>query len=349
MDQMPVATRSDCTQVDLTEVWKMDYNGQAFTGKLTRIDIDFNACRGRNGRNNDLWAYAARLYDEGRMTAKQFGMVGRKLTNDHDCYESTEYHKQLKGYTTGYTHDPSKYTKVAGRDSMYEIEPLGREAFNTAFFEHSLTPATPIIMRICPDCISTHRKIWYKRLTPITNPEFDLLRHILYTRNDGNGDNVWGEDFSLHSSYDDAVAGTNPWKCPNNAFNYDAPFYGECSPDGNRVRDQYSVWNWYPGPRPNVAYFINTPDGKGVRDYTKVLAMSETERASAGLDDAFEDGVDIGPVGIAGNAWVAEDGSWHIQGSGNDLWDYDDQFHYMSKMTEGDIDVSVHVAAFSVS
>ena len=35
MDQMPVATRSICTQVDLTEVWKMDYNGQDFTGKLT--------------------------------------------------------------------------------------------------------------------------------------------------------------------------------------------------------------------------------------------------------------------------------------------------------------------------
>ena len=45
---------------------------------------------------------------------------------------------------------------------------------------------------------------------------------------------------------------------------------------------------------------------------------------------------------------VAEDGSWHIQRSGKDLWDHDDQFHYMSKMTEGDIDVSVHVTAFSV-
>ena len=53
MDQMPVATRSDCTQVDLTEVWKMDYNGH----RQTNISI----CRGRNGRNNDLWAYAARL------------------------------------------------------------------------------------------------------------------------------------------------------------------------------------------------------------------------------------------------------------------------------------------------
>ena len=42
----------------------------------------------------------------------------------------------------------------------------------------------------------------------------------------------------------------------------------------------------YPGPRPNVAYFINMPDGTGVRDYTEVLAMSDTERASAGYSGA---------------------------------------------------------------
>ena len=133
------------------------------------------------------------------MTAKQFGMVGRKLTNDHDCYESTEYHKQLLKDIHG----------IHTRST----------AFNRAFFEHSLTPATPIIMRVCPSCISTHRKIWYNRLTPIVNQEFDLLCHILYRRNAGNGDNVWNEDFSLHSTYEDAVTGTNPWKYPNNSFN----------------------------------------------------------------------------------------------------------------------------------
>ena len=170
------------------------------------------------------------------MTAKQFGMVGRKLTNDHDCYESTEYHKQLKGYTrdTHTIHSPIQRLQVVIPN---EIEPLGREAFNRAFFEHSLTPATSIIMRVCPSCISTHRKIWYKRLTPIVNQEFDLLCHILYRRNDGNGDNVWNEDFSLHSTYEDAVTGTNPWKYPN-----------KCStvsvlPRVMSVRDQYSKWD----------------------------------------------------------------------------------------------------------
>ena len=129
------------------------------------------------------------------MTAKQFGMVGRKLTNDHDCYESTEYHKQLKGYTqdTRTIHSPIQRLQVVIPN---EIEPLGREAFNRAFFEHSLTPATPIIMRVCPSClVHIVRYGTYKRLTPIVNQEFDLLCHILYRRNDGNGDNVWNEDF----------------------------------------------------------------------------------------------------------------------------------------------------------
>ena len=116
--------------------------------------------------------------------------------------------KDIHGIHTRSTH----LTKVTGRDSKRD-RTIGMPP------EHSLTPATPIIMRVCPSCISTHRKIWYNRLTPIVNQEFDLLCHILYRRNAGNGDNVWNEDFSLHSTYEDAVTGTNPWKYPNNSFN----------------------------------------------------------------------------------------------------------------------------------
>ena len=138
----------------------MEYNGSNFTGKLIHIEIDFNACQGRNNRNNDLWAYSARLYDEGRMSAENFGTIGRKLTNDHDCYHSTEYNKQLKGYTTGYEAERDIFTKVAGRDNMYSMEPMGKGAFDSAFFDQTLTAGTtPIIMRVCPGCKSTHRKV----------------------------------------------------------------------------------------------------------------------------------------------------------------------------------------------
>ena len=357
MDQMPIATRSDCTQVDVTEDWEMVYDGTSFTGKMVKVEVDFNACRGRNNRNNDLWAYAARLYDEGRMTAAQFGKVGRVLTNDHDCYHAVEYAKQQKGLTTGYTHQDGMYTKVAGRDNMHSGEPHGREAFNKAFFEQTLTKPsvvdiaegstyaeneTPIIMRICPDCRKTHRKIWYRRLTPVRDANFDLLHNILYYRSDTPPvGNRWNVDFTLHSSYEDAKTGANPWQCPNNQFNYNDPFTGRCSPSGERVDNQYSKWDWYPGPRPNVAYYINKPEASGVRDYMDYLPA---QRASeGGITD-----IDIGEpdAGLAGNTWE-DNGVFHMTGAGEDIWWYRDQFHYKSKPWSGDIDVSVRITDFA--
>lgn len=54
---MPTVSRCDCTQIDLTETIKITYDSfsNAFEGKIIDIDIDFNACKGINNRNNDLW------------------------------------------------------------------------------------------------------------------------------------------------------------------------------------------------------------------------------------------------------------------------------------------------------
>mmetsp|Transcript_25831 Transcript_25831/g.55583 ORF Transcript_25831/g.55583 Transcript_25831/m.55583 type:complete len:1002 (+) Transcript_25831:149-3154(+) len=349
MDQMPIATRSDCTQVDLTEDWEMMFDGSAFTGKMTKVEIDFNACRGRNNRNNDLWAYAARLYDDGKMTAEQFGKVGRVLTNDEDGYHATEFAKFQKGYVAGYTHLAANYTLVAGRDEMYSGEPHGREAFNKAFFEQSLTAPTnltvgvfdigeaPIMMRICPSCRETHKKVWYRRKTPIANDNFDLLHSILYhTSSTAPTGNIWNTDFTLHSSYKDAYNDANPWQCPGGVFDYRRAFVGDCSPDGTKVQNQYSIWSWFPGPRPNVAYYVNKPEITGVQDYVD----SSITRAD-GLTD-----VDIGNPKMAGNT-LEHDGTYHITGSGTDIWSYSDQFHFKSEPWSGDIDISVHLSSFA--
>jgi hypothetical protein len=338
MEQMPMATRSDCTQVDLTEDWKIEFDGvNSMVGTLTKVEIDFNACRGRNNRNNDLWAYAARLYDEGRMTRHQFGAVGRVLTNDHDCYHGVEMAKSQKGYVTGYNHDETAWTFVAGRDNMNDGGPFGREAFNAAFFEQNLDDVS-VMMRICPDCVDTHRRIYYRRKSgKPTNANFDLLHNILYQRNDGNGDNRWDEDFSLHSSYEDAVSGENPWQCPGDSFNYDAPFVGNCSPDGSAKNNQYSIFSWYPGPRPNVAYYVNKPQNTGVQDFIDNASITR----SISMTD-----VDVGDVGIPGNT-LENNGVYHITASGQDIWNHADSFHYKSQPYEGDVDVSVNLSSFS--
>jgi len=337
MDQMPMATRSDCTQVDLTEDWEVVFDGSNFEARLTKVEIDFNACRGRNNRNNDLWAYAARLYDEGRMTAAQFGKVGRVLTNDHDCYHAVENAKAAKGFVTDYAHDEAIWTKVAGREELKDMEPFGRNAFMSKF-ESS---ANKIIMRICPDCIASHRRIFYKRLTEVPDG-FDLLNNILYHRSSGGkAGNHWGDDkdFTLHSTYEDAVSGDNPWKCNGDSgqFNYHEPFVGQCSPDGTRRHDQYSIFNWFPGPRVNVAYYVDTPEADGVQDYVD----NDSVNRAVGLTD-----IDIGNVGIPGNT-LEDNGTFHITASGHDIWWIRDTFHYKSQPWSGDIDVSVHLTDFT--
>jgi len=347
MDQMPIVTRSDCTQVDLTEDWEVIFDGTDMTGHLTKVEIDFNACRGRNNRNNDLWAYAAALYDSGRMTAGQFGQVGRVLTNDNSCYYATEAQKAAKGFIAGYNHDQSTWTWVAGRDELKTSEPLGDSAFRKAFLEQSLTKPsdkdvafdteadpseTPILLRVCSGCTRTHKKIYYRRLTPVPS-DINLLNDILYYR-DNRAGNRWNTDFTLHSTYEDAQVGANPWGCPNNAFNYGAPFYGECSPTGDRVREQYSVFNWAHGPQLNVAYYVNKPENVGVKKVDK------TTRAVGTTD------LDVGNSPLDGHTFES-DGTLHISSDGRDIWAYDDELRFHSQVWEGDIDVKVHVTSFS--
>ena len=106
---MPTVTRSDCTQVDLKETVSIDYNGSEFTGKLTQVHIDFNACRGINNRNNDLWAYMASMYYQGKITPEQFGQAGRIITNE-GCDHATRYEINKQGLKPGYDHDIDVWT-----------------------------------------------------------------------------------------------------------------------------------------------------------------------------------------------------------------------------------------------
>ena len=64
VEKMPIVTRSDCTQVDLTEEYTVTFDGVSVEAKMTKVEVDFNACQGKNRRNNDLYAYAHKLYEE---------------------------------------------------------------------------------------------------------------------------------------------------------------------------------------------------------------------------------------------------------------------------------------------
>merc|ERR1712045_187647 len=70
-ENMPVVTRSDCTELDVTETFEFSWTATSasFTATLDEVnDIDFNACQGANNNNNDLEAYYKRLVNQGKAT-----------------------------------------------------------------------------------------------------------------------------------------------------------------------------------------------------------------------------------------------------------------------------------------
>ena len=82
----------------------------------------------------------------------------------------------------------------------------------------------------------------------------DVLNNILrYHINGATTGNKWNVDFTLHSTYADAVSGANPWACWNGQFKYKMNSDGECSPSGARVHNKYTNWWWGHGPQLAVA------------------------------------------------------------------------------------------------
>jgi hypothetical protein len=340
VEQMPTVTRSDCTQVDLVETFTIDYasTSRSFTSKLTSVDVNFNACQGINGQNNNLWAYMARLYYQGDISPKQFGVAGRIITNE-GCEGATTNQLNKMNLQMGYKADTNKWTRVAGRESMKKSDPYGHRAFIKSLRPSDSGPVHHgIIFRACGTCTPTHQKIFYRRNTPVPDT-FDLLYNILYESNDGGGRNRWNADFSLHSTYEDAVNGTKPWSCPGSTFNYAATFYGECSPTGAKVTNQFSRFheNW--GQKQDVGYFANKPEADGLQEITTKAIKGYYYWSN---DYGYYGGKATG-IALKNQA----DGAIYMTGSGSDIWNSQDDFNYHSQEVSGDYTAIVHASNMS--
>jgi len=209
---------------------------------------------------------------------------------------------------------------------MYSTDPYGNRAF-----KHSLVPSTNdpgnthygIIYRACESCVSTHKKIFYRRLTTVPD-ELNLQDNVLYSSRKVTG-NVWDVDFSLHSTYEDALNNKNPWKCPGDTFIYSDTFYGRCSPDGTRVDNQRSRFNSN-SDKNHVAYFVNKPE-------EQVLEILPSNL----IKGPYASGIALKDL---------NDGTIYMTGSGY-INGWNDQFNYLSTAVNGDHTVIVHVGSMS--
>jgi len=254
---MPVVSRSDCTQIDLIVNFRVEFNGGAVNTELGMVELEFNSCQGidRYGEadDNDLWSYAHELFLEGKMTDVQLKALTKRLVGDEPdaCMSATKQHfGQQLGHVRGLTYDPNKWTKVAGREAFAYTSSLGA----TAMSDFIMGSSHQILVRTCPDCVPTHREIFYKRLTEGNG--LHIVDHLKYSKQEIAG-GIYGTDFLLYSTLEDAIAGTNEWACVE--YKYNKGFPGRCNPEGGITRNQESLFHRMDGQRTDVAFFVYNP------------------------------------------------------------------------------------------
>jgi regulation of enolase protein 1 (concanavalin A-like superfamily) len=319
VEQMPTVTRSDCTQIDVKEKYKIVHipDMNRFSAEITDIEIDFNSCRGRYNRNNDLHAYVARLTAEGKLRNDQRAGLDKYIVGNGRCREATSYEMSEKGYMPGFYHDDNAWFKVAGSNTLY-ARTIGREAFRALLAE---SPEPKIIWRVCATCVPSHQHIYYRRYKEVPE-DFNLLNALLNSWSNLN--NVQDTDFRLFSTYEDAVNNENPWTFYS--FHGDRGFPYESGPRG-KVRDQWRTFSKYSGKR-DVAFYVLRSPGGGIERYDNDGSMT---------------GANIGSP-YRGGEVLTKDGTFYITAAGNDIWSYQDQFYFLHEETSGDLTLKVHVS-----
>lgn len=87
VEQMPTVTRSDCTEVEVTENFTLTYKADTNTleGGVTSVNVAFNACQGINGNNNNLLAHYEKLVDDGEVTPRSTRTIEEIIVGDNNC------------------------------------------------------------------------------------------------------------------------------------------------------------------------------------------------------------------------------------------------------------------------
>merc|ERR1712071_480991 len=87
IEQMPVVSRADCTQVDVKQSVTIGYNKdtELLTASSTITDFEFNACQGANNNNNDLAAYYQQLVNDGKATAAEKAEFDKYIVGEGNC------------------------------------------------------------------------------------------------------------------------------------------------------------------------------------------------------------------------------------------------------------------------
>ena len=118
-----------------------------------------------------------------------------------------------------------EWSKLSSRGKTYGISDVGKDSFDNKF---AASP-TNILRRVCTKCGAQHQDIYYKRITSFSTGSSRSIYDLLHTTWSSAG-NMLNKDFSLFSSYKDAIADQNAWSF----CNYDDTGIGfprDCGPN----------------------------------------------------------------------------------------------------------------------
>jgi len=284
------------------------------TATIESIDIDFNSCQGVSNRNNDLSAYFHQLHEDGKVSNDKRAALGKYLVENNNCPAATAHFMSTKGYVEGYNYDESVWDQFAVKGTENTVS-MGSSMFNIMLEESP----NGIVTRICPECASTHKQIFYRRKTPVGNT--DVLHKLLNRWDNGSG-NRFKQDYNLYSTYEDAKSQTNAWDYCNSSSSRGFP--NECGPT-SKVTGQSSRFNNNSG-QSNVAFFIEKGSSTSFGPVTGELSSG-----------------DIGSVKISGTASTLSDGRYYVTNAGNDIWGRNDEFNFVKQEADGDVIVTVKV------
>jgi hypothetical protein len=87
VEQMPIVSRADCTEMELVQETTIAFTA---TDGVTvtpsgEWKVEFNACKGIGGRNNDLGAYVERLRGEKKISPRDLRILRRNVVGRGNC------------------------------------------------------------------------------------------------------------------------------------------------------------------------------------------------------------------------------------------------------------------------
>lgn len=247
VEQMATVTNADCVKVSAVEggfKFSIDLVEKTLTvNEMT--EVTYSDCDGGSLIDN----YKSMATDE----------EVAELTTEHivsDCGDKSVNFANDNFYVPGSKPEPEvadeTWMLIVGKGKWYS-PPVGESAFREAI------DASPnkIIRRVCMYCESSHKDIYYKRITEIPPKEtYDFLANFM---DDwfSTPSNLLGVDFDLYSSYEDAIAEVGKWTFCNYNDN-GVGFPRDCGKTGrkNHNWNSYRRSNWRADTH---AFFVEKP------------------------------------------------------------------------------------------